>query len=209
MAGEIRTTAPGLAAADQLRRVLDRHGRRLLALAASSIRHRLERGSAAEIDVSALPEELGQPGASFVTLTRHGELRGCIGSIRAWRPLAFDVAANAEAAAFEEPRFPPLAATELEGLAISASVLTPPEPVEAASEVELLDRLRPGIDGLILREGQRQGVFLPQVWAHAASGTEFLALLREKAGLPPGYWSAALRIQRFETVSVKGDDLFA
>lgn len=194
--------------AEQIRALLGRHGGTLLSLAANAIQSHLETGAAPQADLAQLPPELAQPGAAFVTLTRYSELRGCIGSVKAWRPLAADVASNAVAAAFEEPRFPPLAAEELRGLAISISVLTAPEPVAAASEAELLAKLRPGRDGVILREGAQQGLFLPQMWDRVSSPTEFLAWLKEKAGLPHHHWSASLRAFRFETVSVEASDLF-
>lgn len=203
-----RDTAAGLNA-EELRTLLDAHGRTLLALAAAGIRRRLETGVALDPDLRTLSADLAQPGAAFITLTRHDELRGCIGSIQAWRPLAVDVVANAVSAAFEDPRFSPLAADELAGLAISASVLTAPEPVDAASEAELLAKLRPGRDGVVLREGKRQGVFLPQMWERTASPQEFLAWLKEKAGLPRTHWSADLHAFRFETVSIATDDPFA
>lgn len=194
---------------EQIRALLSRHGDTILSLAARAIQRRLETGSEAQTDLAQLPAELGQPGAAFVTLTRHGELRGCIGSVKAWRPLAADVASNAVAAAFEEPRFPPLTAAELEGLAISISVLTAPEPIAAASEADLLAQLRPGRDGVILRDGARQGLFLPQMWERVSSPEEFLAWLKDKAGLPRHHWSPALRALRFETVSVQRDGAFA
>lgn len=194
--------------AGQIRAVLGRHGTILLSLAAKAIRHRLETGAETQADLTELPAELGQPGAAFVTLTRHGELRGCIGSVKAWRPLAADVVGNALAAAFEEPRFPPLTPEELEGLAVSISVLTAPEPIEATSEPELLAKLRPGRDGVILRDGARQGLFLPQMWERISSPAEFLAWLKDKAGLPRHHWSGSVRVFRFETVSIQRDDIF-
>lgn len=194
--------------ATAIRALLDCHGRTLLELAARSLRQQLATGAAGPLDLQSLPEDLTRPGASFVTLIHHGELRGCIGSVRAWRPLAADVAANAVAAAFEDPRFSPLTSAELDGLSLSASILTTPEPLTVTSEPALLAMLRPGRDGLILREGTRQGVFLPQVWEKASSPAEFLAWLKDKAGFPRNHWSPALQVLRFETVSVEADNLF-
>lgn len=190
----------------RLATLLDRHGPTLLALAAASIRFPLT-GRKLQVDPGDLPAELAGPGATFVTLTREGRLRGCIGSHRAWRPLAIDVIENAAFAAFSEPRFPPVVAAELEGLGLSVSLLTPATPVPAASEAELLGALRPGRDGVILTEGKHRGLFLPEMWEQLASPAEFLAWLKRKAGLPETYWSATVRVQRFATLAVDVDDI--
>jgi AmmeMemoRadiSam system protein A len=138
-------------------------------------------------------------GACFVTLTRKGRLRGCIGSVRARRPLGDDVRANARAAALADPRFPPLAVAELADTRIEVSLLSPPAPLPAvASEEEALAALRPGIDGIILEYGgEAHATFLPQVWESLPAPRDFLAHLKHKAGLPPDFWSPALRLQRY------------
>jgi AmmeMemoRadiSam system protein A len=143
---------------------------------------------------AALPDlapwpRLREPGASFVTLHRDGELRGCIGSIEPRRPLADDVAANARAAAREDDRFAPVAAAELAELAVELSVLTPLEPLAAGSRAELLALLRPGVDGLVLADGDARATFLPAVWEQLPEPSDFLAHLERKAGLTPGAWS--------------------
>lgn len=194
--------------ADSVHALLRDHGETLLRLAADSIRHVLGSGGRLAVEPEHYAPALAEPGACFVTLRRQGTLRGCIGSPRAWRPLVVDVAANAAAAAFEEPRFPPLAAEELMGLSLSVSVLTAPEPMAVASEGDLLRQLRPGLDGLILREGERQALFLPQVWEALPSPAAFVTALKEKAGLPLTHWSATLRALRFESLSVEREDLF-
>src|SRR5579883_2244886 len=125
---------PGLA---RVAALLERYGDDLLALAAASIRYPLT-GRKLVARPEDVPADLAAPGASFITLTRAGELRGCIGSQRAWRPLVTDLIENAAAAAFQDPRFPPLTKEELPGLALSISLLTPSVPVPAASEAELL-----------------------------------------------------------------------
>lgn len=174
----------------------------LKALALASIRHGLEAGEALGRD--AFPSGCDWPrdnGAAFVTLKKAGQLRGCIGSLSAHRPLAEDVSENAYAAAFRDPRFPPLRSEELDGLEISISVLTPPQRLSFASEQELLAQLRPGVDGLILTEGGRRGTFLPSVWESYPEPAVFLRHLKMKAGLPPDYWSDTVSVERYETLS--------
>ena len=146
-----------------------------------------------------LPSELLEERATFVTLELDGRLRGCIGMLDACRPLAEDVAQNARAAAFEDPRFPPLSREEFDSLEIYISVLSPPEEISFSSEADLLAQIRPGIDGLILQEGYRRGTFLPSVWEELAGKEEFLAHLKRKAGLPATYWSDSLRVFRYTT----------
>lgn len=194
------------AAAAALAAVIARHGRALLGLAAASIRFPLQ-GRKLAIGPADVPGELAAPGAAFVTLMHGARLRGCVGSHRAWRPLVTDVIENAAAAAFAEPRFPPLAASELAGLSVSVSLLTAATPVAAASEAELLRALRPGRDGVILVHGPFRGLFLPQMWDQLPEPAEFMAWLKRKAGLPETYWSKTVRVSRFETLSVKADDI--
>ena len=133
------------------------------------------------------PEWLDEPAAAFVTLTRHGQLRGCIGSVEAHRSLYEDVTHNARAAAFGDPRFPPLLADELPDVRIEISVLTAPQPLPF-SEEEALRHLRPGIDGVIFRSGARCALFLPQVWEQIPDKVEFMNHLSEKAGCEPSAW---------------------
>jgi AmmeMemoRadiSam system protein A len=171
----------------------------LRALARASIECGLRGEEPAEPDPADFPLELRRPGASFVTLRRWGELRGCTGSLEATRPLVSDVAYNARRAAFADPRFPPLATHELGELAISVSVLSPLEALPAASAAALLAALRPGVDGLVLREGARCATFLPAVWESLPEPADFLDALRQKAGLAPGHWSALLRFERYTT----------
>ena len=140
---------------------------------------------------------LTQPGATFVTLKRAGELRGCMGSIRPVRPLGADVRANAVAAAFGDPRFPPLAAFEFGKVEVEVSLLTADEPIDVVDEDDLLARLRPGLDGLILQFGQRRATFLPQVWDALPDPREFLAALKRKAGLPEEFWSPQVNVSRY------------
>ncbi|HRD33260.1 MAG TPA: AmmeMemoRadiSam system protein A [Rhodocyclaceae bacterium] len=124
-------------------------------------------------------------GASFVTLDKAGELRGCMGSTRPQRPLGEDLVANAISAATADPRFPPVDAAELAGLRIEVSVLSAPEFIDFADERALCESLRPGVDGLILFAGCRNATFLPQVWEQLPDPAMFFAALKQKAGLAP------------------------
>lgn len=153
------------------------------------------------IDIAEYPESLRPERATFVTLNLNNNLRGCIGSLQAHRPLVLDVAHNACAAAFFDPRFAPLDQTEFEQLDIHLSILSPAEPVQFNSEADLLQQLRPGIDGLILEDKGMRGTFLPSVWESLATAEEFLAHLKQKAGLPARYWSNTLTVSRYTTES--------
>ncbi|KAB2921009.1 MAG: AmmeMemoRadiSam system protein A [Dechloromonas sp.] len=146
------------------------------------------------VDESA---QLQEWAATFVTLTRHGELRGCIGSLEAWRPLAEDVRSNALAAAFRDPRFPPLSAAELPHTRIEVSLLTPAEALSCRDEADALSKLRPHIDGVILSAGRHRATFLPQVWEQLPDPALFLAQLKRKAGLAASYWGPEVRLEHY------------
>ncbi len=140
---------------------------------------------------------LDAPGASFVTLRKHGELRGCIGTLQAQRALGEDVAHNARAAAFADPRFAPLARHEFDAVRIEVSLLSAPVPLAAASESALLALLRPHVDGVVFEFGERRSTFLPQVWQSLPDARRFLGELKRKAGLPADFWSDQVRISRY------------
>jgi AmmeMemoRadiSam system protein B/AmmeMemoRadiSam system protein A len=150
---------------------------------------------------------LQEIGASFVTLTRHGKLRGCIGSLQAHRPLLQDVKANAKAAAFLDPRFQPLTQTEFATTQVEVSLLSPSEPLEFGSEEEALRFLRPGVDGLILEYNGSRATFLPQVWESIAEPAQFLRQLKRKAGLELDFWAADLRLLRYTVVKFGEEEL--
>ncbi len=173
----------------------------LLDLARASINYGLDNGHPLRVDVADYVQELQQERACFVTLQLHGSLRGCIGHLEAIQPLVKDVVDNAYAAAFRDPRFPPVEKREAQGLEIHISILTPSRPLAFSSEEELLSQLRPGIDGLILEEGTHRGTFLPSVWESLPDRTSFLQQLKVKAGLSTGYWSDSIAIYRYETES--------
>lgn len=157
---------------------------------------------AAELGAPTVPEPddpaLEQPGATFVTLTQDGHLRGCIGSLEASRPLAVDVRANARAAAFGDPRFAPLRPSELQHTRVEVSLLSRAERVDFTDEQDAVAKLRPDVDGVILEWDGKRGTFLPQVWENLREPQLFLNLLKQKAGLPADFWSPDLRLYRYE-----------
>lgn len=146
---------------------------------------------------------LDPPGATFVTLTRDGRLRGCIGSLEARRPLREDVEKNALAAAFADPRFPPLSSDEFADLRIEVSLLSAPEPMSFRDEADALAQLRPGIDGVILTAGFRRATFLPQVWDSLPDPREFINHLKRKAGLHDDFWSEDITLARYQARKFK------
>ncbi|MBR0565261.1 AmmeMemoRadiSam system protein A [Azoarcus sp. L1K30] len=168
----------------------------LLARARQAIAHHLGAGPAPADDA-----RLRERGACFVTLHRHGELRGCIGSIRPQRPLGEDVVQNAVAAATKDPRFPPLAWDELASTQIEVSVLSSPEFIDFDDESDLMRQIVPREHGLILFAGCRSATFLPQVWDQLPEPEGFLAALKRKAGLPPDRPAGGLMAARFEVRS--------
>jgi AmmeMemoRadiSam system protein A len=172
----------------------DDRGPVLLALARASIASAL--GQTCFADQSA--PWLREKGACFVTLKQYGELRGCIGNIEARHSLLEAVMVAARGAAFKDPRFPPLSASELAITRIEVSLLSALEPMAAISEAEALSNIRPHVDGLLLESGRHHGVFLPQVWDSAPDARDFLGLLKLKAGLPPDFWSNEIRLYRFQ-----------
>ena len=175
----------------------------LLEVARASIRHGFEHGSPLPLELDRFSPRLREPGACFVTLRRSGALRGCVGSLEATRSLVEDVAQNAFASAFRDPRFQPLPEEESKDLHIHLSILTPPEPLPCASEVELLSKLRPGVDGLILKDGTHRATFLPSVWESLAEPKKFLVELKRKAGLGEDHWSDGIRFHRYRTESIE------
>jgi AmmeMemoRadiSam system protein B/AmmeMemoRadiSam system protein A len=169
------------------------HGRILLQLARNAIAEQL--GLVRQNTPQA--DWLQQPGATFVTLTLHGQLRGCIGSLEAHRPLAEDVCCNAVAAAIHDPRFAPLTAEEFAGVVIEVSLLTPAQPMHFRDELDALTQLRPGVDGVIFEYDGYRSTFLPQVWENLAQPRQFLAMLKRKAGLPDDFWAEGIKLSRY------------
>ena len=172
------------------RKKLDEKERKfLLSLARRSIDHYLKSGSRMDIKPQEVPSKrLSEDGACFVTLYEEGELRGCIGTLEANRPLVMDVIDNALSSAFGDPRFPPLSKEELLKVKISISYLSKPEPFPVKDAKDLLAKLVPGKHGLIIQKGYARATFLPVVWEQLPGKEEFLSHLCEKAGLAPDEW---------------------
>ncbi|MDX1583814.1 MAG: AmmeMemoRadiSam system protein A [Thermoanaerobaculia bacterium] len=139
-------------------------------------------------------EWLGETGATFVTLEKEGDLRGCIGTIEAFRSLYDDVTDNARAAAFRDPRFRPVKIDEWPSITIEISLLTPPARFPVSSQQELIEKLQPGIHGLVLKEGYRQATFLPSVWEQLPDPRDFVTHLKRKAGIPLDHWSDKMEV---------------
>lgn len=176
-------------------------GNDLLRLARSSIEHGLKHGEPLLVNCDDLHQALTQPAATFTTLRLAGNLRGCCGTLEAALPLATDVARSAFQAAFRDSRFNPVEATELQKLKLEVSVLSSLEPIPVTDEAELLSRLQPGTDGLVIVEGGRRATFLPKVWESLPEPHRFLAQLKAKCGLPRDYWSERLEFLRYDTMT--------
>jgi AmmeMemoRadiSam system protein A len=161
----------------------------LLRLAREAIECAVHGQELTPIHLATLPLPLQEDGSSFVTLTFYGQLRGCIGSLEAYQALAQDVREHAVGAALKDPRFPPLRASELNGIQIEISCLTRCVPLEYSDAQDLLSKLRPHVDGVILRDGfVRRATFLPQVWEKIPDPAEFLDNLCFKMGADPDLW---------------------
>jgi AmmeMemoRadiSam system protein A len=181
-------------------------GRLLLTIARSAIGGELGFQAAADTSHAAL----GQPAATFVTLKLADELRGCIGTLKPLRPLGVDVRENAIAAAFRDPRFPPVAVVEFEAISVEVSLLSADERLEVRDEEDLLARLRPDIDGLVLEYGHHRSTFLPQVWESLPDPRDFLTALKRKAGLPADFWSPQVNVSRYGVTKWKeGESIFS
>lgn len=162
----------------------------LLRLAREAMEYAVQGKDLPPLDASALTPSLREHGASFVTLTMNGQLRGCIGALEARQSLAEDVREHAVAAALEDPRFPPVSEDELSGINIEVSRLTRPVPLQYKDADDLLSKLRPHVDGVILSEGFRRATFLPQVWEKIPDPSAFLDNLCYKMGANPTAWRA-------------------
>ncbi|MBU0532136.1 AmmeMemoRadiSam system protein A [Candidatus Micrarchaeota archaeon] len=161
----------------------------MLKTARMAIKHYLETSETLEIKASELPsQKLTEDGACFVTLHYNDQLRGCIGSLEAHRPIIMDIIENALASAFGDPRFPMLTKIEFPKIKISISVLTKPEPLPINGPDDLLNKLVPKKHGLILEKDFHRATFLPAVWDEIPDKEEFLNHLSMKAGLPPNGW---------------------
>ncbi|TSA50311.1 MAG: AmmeMemoRadiSam system protein A [Nitrosomonadales bacterium] len=169
-------------------------GKILLSIARTAIAHVLHAPHAAVDETAAW---LTEPGASFITLTQCGELRGCIGTLQAHRPLLADVKSNAVSAALHDPPFLPLPLEEFVTVQVEVSLLTAPQLLAFTDETDALAQLRPGIDGVVFEYGRHRSTFLPQVWESLAQPPLFLAMLKRKAGLPDNFWAEDVKLSRY------------
>ncbi len=176
--------------------------RELLRLARKTISEGCTRGLPPEQiqEKEDQPDFFLQEAASFVTLQKRGVLRGCIGSTQAHRTLLDDVIHNAFASAFRDPRFPPVTENELTEIKVEISILSPQQQMEISDERDLLKQLRPGTDGLLIRNPQYSATFLPQVWKQLPNPRQFLAHLKNKAGMAPGSWPEDMECFRYQCV---------
>jgi len=152
--------------------------------------------------VQAHPE-FSTPKATFVTLTLDGQLRGCIGSLIAHRPLLDDLIHNAKAAAFDDPRFYPLSPEEFLHVKIEISLLSEPQPILYENIDDLKRKVTMGIDGIILQKGSRKATFLPQVWEQLPTFELFFSHLCQKAGLAPDCLESHPEIWYYRVEKVK------
>ncbi len=151
------------------------------------------------LDPDSLSPRLCEPGATFVTLTKGGQLRGCLGTLEPYRSLADDVREHALAAALNDYRFPPVVPEELPQIEIEISRLTAPQPLEYDGPEDLLSKIRPGIDGLVMRDGSKRATFLPQVWEKVPDPADFLSQLCRKMGAPADQWrKKPLRVEVYQ-----------
>lgn len=149
---------------------------------------------------------LQQQAACFVTLNQYGQLRGCIGTLEAHRSLLEDVKNNARSAAFHDLRFSPLTAEELKYTEIEVSLLSAMQALSFSNEQEALKQLKPGIDGLVFEFGRYRSTFLPQVWQQLPDTKDFIAQLKQKAGLNPDFWSDEVKLSRYTVSKWKESD---
>jgi len=170
------------------KKLTPQEGQILLKIARKAIKNHLNKEVVPPLNMNEYPYSLTKKGACFVTLTLHGVLRGCVGTIEASQPLIIDVQDRAIGAAFNDPRFPELKLEEYPDLKIEVSRLTAPEKLQYTTHNDLVNKLRPGIDGVILRKNFRRATFLPQVWEGLPDPEQFLGRLCMKMGLAPTAW---------------------
>ena len=180
----------------------DQRGEVLLPIARAAISNALKVSCGADESAPWLVEH----GACFVTLTQSGELRGCIGSLQAHRPLLADVKGNAVSAALRDPRFPPLNMDELDITEIEISLLSTAQDMIVQNEADALAQLRPHVDGIVFEYGPYRSTFLPQVWESLSQPRDFLAMLRRKAGLPGDFWAEDVKLSRYSVTKWREKD---
>lgn len=186
----------------------DQSRAKLLSIARRALECAAERQPLPMLDLEALPEPLRLPGAAFVTLNIDENLRGCIGALEARVSLAEDVNQHAYAAALHDFRFPSVTSDEVSSIVIEVSVLSQPVELKYEHVDEMIAALRPGIDGVIVSEGEKRATFLPQVWDRIPSPEEFLTMLCEKAALHPDYWKTGnLVVKTYQVDSFHEDEI--
>lgn len=192
----MNAVSPDTATGESLQRWADT----LFGVAEAALDHGLTYGRPPRIDPEAHPAPLRAERAAFVTLrSADGDLRGCIGSLEAERPLVAEIARNAFAAAFRDPRFPPLTPAERSGVTCELSVLTPLERVVFDTESELIDMLEPGRDGVLIVAGERRGTLLPQVWRELPEPEAFWHGVKHKAGMADAGLPPDAAVYRYRT----------
>ena len=172
-------------------------GKILLQIARAAISHALHVPFSAAVAVDKDATWLSQPGATFVTLTYRGQLRGCVGSLLACESLIDDVSSNAISAALRDRRFPPLTEDELDDISVEVSLLSELQPLDSLNEQDAITKLRPGIDGIIFEYGSYRSTFLPQVWESLPQPQFFLRELKAKAGLSEDFWADNVKLSRY------------
>ncbi|MBO4521032.1 MAG: AmmeMemoRadiSam system protein B [Alphaproteobacteria bacterium] len=192
---------------ERLESILQTNQETLLRVAAQSIITGFERGRPLRLRENRYPEELREKGATFVNIYYNGALRGSSGSTEATRSILEDISENAYAAAFSDYRFIPLNEDEMKKAEISISFLTHPVPIRFENEEDLLSKVAPQLDGLILKERANRALFLPQTWQTFSSPKEFFIHLKQNAGLPADYWSPTVKVYRFNVIDINSGDL--
>lgn len=182
----------------------DQDGEHVLRIAVRAVEEPLRTGRRWLPAADELDGPLADPSACFVTLRRDGALLGCIGSLAAHRPLGIDVAHNAAAAAFDDPRLPPVTRVDVPHMHVHVSVLTALAPMDVEGWHDLAARLRPGVDGLLVHDERHRATFLPSVWQQLPGPPAFLDALWAKAGLRPGAWPEDMQVSRYEVHDVEG-----
>ena len=183
--------------------LLNREAGRLIRIAAQTVAYSIKNGHPPALDIASFPQELQEKRATFVTLNKNGNLRGCIGTVQAYQALIADVVENAFKAAMKDTRFLPIEIEEASELEISISLLSPFEKMTFSDEADFMNQLRPKVDGLVISDQGKRSLFLPQVWDKIPEKLEFVSQLKQKAGLPSNYWGDALQAWRFTAISVK------
>lgn len=191
---------------ENLRSFASHYGKELMNIAKISLEEAVLKNKHFKPSRDDYPDVLFNKGAAFVTLEENNELRGCIGSLLPSQSIADDIALNSYAAAMEDNRFSPVKPEEIKDIKISISLLSGFEPIAYSSEEDLLKKIVKGVDGIIIRDGDRQGVFLPSVWKQLPEPQEFLNNLKLKAGMSPSYWSNKIKVYRFRVVEISKDE---